>query len=148
MGFEQNPKTTSRWAQMARSGKKVMQFIRDGRYVAVVADGKLTLYAKRTAYNESSSSVPTNHFLSMASIAASFRSTCGSERRAPECSAQRSPADTLHVGQVTDACCLGVSAFFFIRSVCENVGRKTVQFGTLSVLAVTCPEERNLSVWS
>jgi hypothetical protein len=29
---------------MTRAGKKVMQFIRDGRYVAVVADGKLTLY--------------------------------------------------------------------------------------------------------
>jgi hypothetical protein len=38
MGIEQNPKTKSRWALMARSGKKVMQFIQDGRYVAVVAD--------------------------------------------------------------------------------------------------------------
>jgi hypothetical protein len=49
MGIEQNPKTKSRWAQMSRSGKKVMQFIRDGRYVAVVADGKVTIYGKRTA---------------------------------------------------------------------------------------------------
>jgi hypothetical protein len=32
---------------MARSGKKVMQFIQDGRYFAVVADGKVTLYGKR-----------------------------------------------------------------------------------------------------
>ncbi|MGA7225249.1 MAG: hypothetical protein WBX16_20495 [Candidatus Acidiferrales bacterium] len=47
MGIEQNPKTKSRWAQMARSGKKVMQFIQDGRYVAVVADGKVTMYGKR-----------------------------------------------------------------------------------------------------
>lgn len=31
IGIEQNPKTKSRWAQMARSGKKVMQFIQDGR---------------------------------------------------------------------------------------------------------------------
>jgi hypothetical protein len=46
-GIEQNPKTKSRWAQLARSGKKVMQFIQDGRYVAVVADGKLMLYGKR-----------------------------------------------------------------------------------------------------
>jgi hypothetical protein len=45
-GIEQNPKTKSRWAQMARSGKKVMQFIQDGRYVAVVADGKVILYGK------------------------------------------------------------------------------------------------------
>lgn len=39
MGIEQNPRTKSRWAQMARSSKKVTQFIQDGRYVAVVADG-------------------------------------------------------------------------------------------------------------
>src|ERR1700689_5863246 len=44
-GIEQNPKTKSRWAAIARSGKKVMQFIQDGRYVAVVADGKVTFYA-------------------------------------------------------------------------------------------------------
>jgi hypothetical protein len=49
MGIEQNPKTKSRWAALARSGKKVMQFIQDGRYVAVVADGKVTLYGKRAA---------------------------------------------------------------------------------------------------
>ena len=49
MGIEQNPKTKSRWSQMARSGKKVMQFIQDGRYLAVVADGKVILYSKRTA---------------------------------------------------------------------------------------------------
>jgi predicted polyphosphate/ATP-dependent NAD kinase len=46
MGIEQNPKTKSRWAQMARAGKKVMQFIQDGRYVAVVADGKVILDGK------------------------------------------------------------------------------------------------------
>src|SRR5580658_4591518 len=49
MGIEQNPKTKSRWAAMARAGKKVMQFIQDGRYVAVVADGKTILYGKRSA---------------------------------------------------------------------------------------------------
>jgi len=49
IGIEQNPKTKSRWAAIARSGKKVMQFIQDGRYVAVVADGKVTLYGKREA---------------------------------------------------------------------------------------------------
>jgi len=43
-GLEQNPKTKSRWAEMARSGVKVMQFLREGRYVANVADGKVTLY--------------------------------------------------------------------------------------------------------
>jgi hypothetical protein len=47
IAIEQNSKTKSKWAAMARSGKKVMQFIQDGRYVAVVADGKVTLYGKR-----------------------------------------------------------------------------------------------------
>jgi hypothetical protein len=44
-GLEQNPDTESRWAAMARRGKKVMQFLESGRYVAVVADGKLHLYS-------------------------------------------------------------------------------------------------------
>lgn len=45
-GLEQNPDTKSRWAQLARSGKKVMQFLDEGRYVANVADGKLTRYGR------------------------------------------------------------------------------------------------------
>ena len=43
-GLEQNPETKSRWAQLARSGKKVMQFLREGGYVANVVDGKATFY--------------------------------------------------------------------------------------------------------
>jgi hypothetical protein len=43
-GLEQNPQTKSRWAQMARSGKNVMQFLSEGRSVANVVDGKVTLY--------------------------------------------------------------------------------------------------------
>jgi hypothetical protein len=46
-GLEQNPETKSRWAQMARSGKKVMQFISKGRYVANVVDGKVTVYGRQ-----------------------------------------------------------------------------------------------------
>jgi len=46
-GLEQNPQTKSRWAQLARSGKKVMQFLSEGRYVAVVVDGKAKLYGGR-----------------------------------------------------------------------------------------------------
>ena len=46
-GLEQNPETKSRWAVMARARKKVMQFLEDGRYVAVVADGKIHLYSPR-----------------------------------------------------------------------------------------------------
>ena len=44
-GLEQNPRTRSRWAEMARSGAKVMQFLSEGRYVAVVAGGKVTMYS-------------------------------------------------------------------------------------------------------
>lgn len=43
-GLEQNPQTKSRWAQLARSGKKVMRFLSEGRYVANVVDGKVTFY--------------------------------------------------------------------------------------------------------
>jgi len=46
-GLEQNPETKSRWAQLARSGKKVMQFLSEGRYVANVVDGKVTEYGGR-----------------------------------------------------------------------------------------------------
>jgi hypothetical protein len=46
-GLEQNPDTKSRWAAMARDGKKVMQFLVEGRYVANVVDGKVTLYGTR-----------------------------------------------------------------------------------------------------
>jgi hypothetical protein len=34
-GLEQNPETKSRWAQLARSGRKVMQFVSEGRYLAM-----------------------------------------------------------------------------------------------------------------
>ena len=43
-GLEQNPDTKSRWAAMATSGKKMMQFLEGGRYIAVVADGTVHLY--------------------------------------------------------------------------------------------------------
>jgi len=46
-GLEQNPETKSQWAQLARSGKKVMQFLSDGRYVANAVDGKVTFYGRR-----------------------------------------------------------------------------------------------------
>jgi hypothetical protein len=47
-GLEQNPDTKSRWAAMARGGKKVMQFLVEGRYIANVVDGKMTLYGVRS----------------------------------------------------------------------------------------------------
>jgi hypothetical protein len=43
-GLEQNPNTKSRWARMAREGKEVMQFLEQGKYVAVVVDGKVHVY--------------------------------------------------------------------------------------------------------
>jgi hypothetical protein len=45
-GLEQNPKTNSRWARLAQEGKKVMQFLSDGRYIANVVDGKVQLYGR------------------------------------------------------------------------------------------------------
>jgi len=43
-GLEQNPQTGSRWAGLARQGKRVMPFLKQRRYVAVVVDGKVQLY--------------------------------------------------------------------------------------------------------
>lgn len=43
-GVEQNPETGSRWAQLAREGHKVMQFLVAGQYVGNVVDGKVTKY--------------------------------------------------------------------------------------------------------
>jgi len=44
LGLEQNPNTKSRWAKLAREGKKVMQFLEAGRYIAVVVDLKIQIY--------------------------------------------------------------------------------------------------------
>jgi hypothetical protein len=46
-GLEQNPNTKSRWAAMARSGKRVMQFLEGGKYVGVVVEGEWKGYGKR-----------------------------------------------------------------------------------------------------
>lgn len=46
-GLEQNPRTDSRWAQLAREGHMVMQFLVAGRYVGNVVDGKVTLYGRK-----------------------------------------------------------------------------------------------------
>ena len=48
-GIEQNPKTESRWAVLAREGKRIMQFRCEGRYVANVCEGKLFRYPAWTA---------------------------------------------------------------------------------------------------
>jgi hypothetical protein len=44
-GIEQNPETRSRWAQLAREGRTIMQFRCAGRYIANVCDGTLTRYS-------------------------------------------------------------------------------------------------------
>jgi hypothetical protein len=46
-GLEQNPNTKSHWAQLAKEGKKVMQFLSEGRYIANVVDGKPQFYGRR-----------------------------------------------------------------------------------------------------
>ena len=43
-GLEQNPNTKSRWAKLAREGRKIMQFLEAGRYIAVVVDGRMQIY--------------------------------------------------------------------------------------------------------
>lgn len=43
-GLEQNPNTKSRWAKLAREGKKAVQFLENGKYIAVVVDGEVHLY--------------------------------------------------------------------------------------------------------
>jgi hypothetical protein len=53
-------------------------------------------------------------FVSIASTAESFRSTCGAERRPPECNIQRLPAAAPHVGQGTDNNCFAVRSLIFI----------------------------------
>jgi hypothetical protein len=45
-GLEQNPATASRWAELARKGAKVMQFLIDGRYIAAISDGKITHFSR------------------------------------------------------------------------------------------------------
>jgi len=44
VGIEQNPRTGSRWAMLARAGNRIMQFRCKGRYVANVCEGKLLRY--------------------------------------------------------------------------------------------------------
>jgi hypothetical protein len=46
-GLEQNPNSKSRWAAMARKGLKVMQFLENGKYLAVAVDGKLHHYSRK-----------------------------------------------------------------------------------------------------
>jgi hypothetical protein len=48
-GLEQNPKTNSRWAQLARKGKRVMQFLMDRRYIANVVDGRVQVYGRSSS---------------------------------------------------------------------------------------------------
>lgn len=43
-GIEQNPETKSRWAALARSGSRIMQFRYRERYVGNVCEGTLTRY--------------------------------------------------------------------------------------------------------
>ena len=64
------------------------------------------------------------------SAAESFRSTCGSERGAPECSKHRSPDATPQVGQGTENNCFAVKSFILIRILCDKPSPKAVPFRT------------------
>lgn len=48
-GVEQNPNTRSRWAQLAQSGQRILQFSFNRRYFANVCEGRLTRYPAWTA---------------------------------------------------------------------------------------------------
>jgi hypothetical protein len=58
-------------------------------------------------------------FISTASAADSFRSRCGSVRRAPVRSSHASPIAAPQVGQGTDNICLAVSSLVFIPKDCN-----------------------------
>jgi hypothetical protein len=52
-GLEQNPETSSRWAKLARKGKKVMQFLREGRTwlsLSTVSSSRTVATALRTRF--------------------------------------------------------------------------------------------------
>src|SRR6266849_2465661 len=78
-----------------------------------------------------------NLFASMASAAASLRSTCDSERSALECSRQRCPGGTPHVGQPTEDNCVGVRSFILTGAACHKSCGKAGPFGTISVNRIT-----------
>lgn len=40
---EQNPKKRGEWAELARAGRRVAWALRDGRYLARVVDGEVTM---------------------------------------------------------------------------------------------------------
>ncbi len=40
---EQNPNKSSEWADLARAGRRVAWLMRDGRYLARVVDGEVTI---------------------------------------------------------------------------------------------------------
>jgi hypothetical protein len=49
--IEQNPDKPSRWGQLARDGRQVVQFkdVQTNRFVAVAVDGKVQVYGARRA---------------------------------------------------------------------------------------------------
>ena len=75
-------------------------------------------------------------FVSSASAAENFRSTCASERGAPECSKQHSPGATPHVGQRTASNCFAVRSLFLICIQCDKTSRKTIPYRTLFALGI------------
>ena len=56
-GLGQNPETKRSWAKMAWSGKKVMQFLSEGRYMANVVDGQVNHYGTRAERTYESTNV-------------------------------------------------------------------------------------------
>jgi hypothetical protein len=51
-GIEQDPESKCRWAQMAREGKLVMQFLFGGAHVPNVTDGVFTAYSGPSTHRD------------------------------------------------------------------------------------------------
>ncbi len=75
-------------------------------------------------------------FVSIASAAESFRSTCGSLRRAPEYNKQRSPTATPQIGQGTARNSFGARSLILIETVYRETLPKTVHFRTHCIVVL------------
>lgn len=84
-------------------------------------------------------------FCSIASAAESLRSTCGSERGAPEFNKQRSPVATPHVGQGTENNCFTVRWLILIWICSDKTAGKTVPFRTPCTLKMSETVDRETS---
>ena len=70
--------------------------------------------------------------ISTASAAESFRSRCGSVRKAPVCSSQASSGAAPQVGQATESICFRVRSLVFTAVLCNDPSWKNAQYCSFS----------------